>query len=111
MANVEAQPISLSERIEVVDVLRGLAVCGILIGNMQWNSGNGLMPPAIEQLTPLSDRVTHYLVHEIENRLEPDAIQDSSFVKAYEKYLALVGNQVGQSSRLVCDLSHTAERR
>jgi len=46
-------------------VLRGLAVCGILIGNMQWNSGYGLMPPAIEQLTPVYDRVTHYLVHVI----------------------------------------------
>ncbi|HYJ92022.1 MAG TPA: DUF418 domain-containing protein [Pyrinomonadaceae bacterium] len=59
----EARPISLNERIEVVDVLRGIAVCGILIGNMQWNSGYGFMPPAMDALQPLSDRITHYLVH------------------------------------------------
>jgi len=58
-----ARPISLSERIEVIDVLRGIAVCGILIGNMQWNSGYGFMPPAMDALQPLSDRVTHFLVH------------------------------------------------
>ena len=59
----EARPISLTERIEVIDVLRGIAVCGILIGNMQWNTGYGFMPPAMDALQPLLDRVTHYLVH------------------------------------------------
>jgi uncharacterized protein len=63
MAKPGARPISLTERIEVIDVLRGLAVCGILIGNMQWNSGYGFMPPAMDALQPLSDRLTHYLVH------------------------------------------------
>ncbi|HEX9630497.1 MAG TPA: DUF418 domain-containing protein [Pyrinomonadaceae bacterium] len=55
-------PISLPERIEILDVLRGLAVCGILIGNMQWFSGYGLMPPSVARQSPLADQVTHFLV-------------------------------------------------
>jgi uncharacterized membrane protein YeiB len=35
MAKSQISPISLQERIEILDVLRGLAVCGILVGNMQ----------------------------------------------------------------------------
>jgi uncharacterized protein len=56
-------PVSSTERIEIVDVLRGLAVCGILIGNMQWFSGYGMMPPALAAQQPLVDQVTHFLVH------------------------------------------------
>ena len=56
-------PISLQERIEVLDVLRGLAICGILIGNMQWFSGYGMMPPAMAGQSPFADRITHFLVH------------------------------------------------
>src|SRR6266699_5232284 len=56
-------PISLPERIEIIDVLRGLAVCGILIGNMQWFSGYGMVPAAVEAQTPLVDQITHFLVH------------------------------------------------
>src|ERR671933_1382429 len=56
-------PISLHERIEIIDVLRGLAVCGILIGNLQWFSGYGMMPPVLQRQTPLMDQVTHFLVH------------------------------------------------
>lgn len=52
----------MQERIEVLDVLRGLAVCGILIGNMQWFSGYGMMPPALERQSPLGDQLTHFLV-------------------------------------------------
>lgn len=63
MSKSELNPISLHERIEVLDVLRGLAICGILIGNMQWFSGYGMMPPALAAQTPLSDQVTHFLVH------------------------------------------------
>jgi uncharacterized protein len=58
-------PISLNERIELVDVLRGLAVGGILIGNMQWFSGYGQMPPSIEAQAPLIDQITHFLIHVI----------------------------------------------
>lgn len=63
MAENQIGPISLTERIEVLDVLRGLAICGILIGNMQWFSGYGMMPPALAAQTPLYDQVTHFLVH------------------------------------------------
>lgn len=63
MPENQINPISLSERIEILDVLRGLAVGGILIGNMQWFSGYGMMPEAMAQQGPLVDRITHFLVH------------------------------------------------
>lgn len=63
MANDQIGPTSLPERIEILDVLRGLAICGILIGNMQWFSGYGMMPPALAAQTPVIDQVTHFLVH------------------------------------------------
>jgi uncharacterized protein len=63
MENTAAQPVSIDERIEVLDVLRGTAVCGILIGNMQWFSGYGMMPPVLEAATPISDQITRFIVH------------------------------------------------
>src|SRR5215216_5425733 len=63
MSKSQIGPISLPERIELLDVLRGLAVCGILVGNMQWFSGYGLMPPALASQTPYADRAAHFLVH------------------------------------------------
>src|ERR687883_1153609 len=63
MSQSHIGPISLPERIEILDVLRGLAVCGILVGNMQWFSGYGMMPPALASQSPLGDQVTHFLVH------------------------------------------------
>ncbi len=63
MSKSQIGPIALPERIEVLDVLRGLAVCGILIGNMQWFSGYGMMPPALVAQTPYADRVINFLVH------------------------------------------------
>jgi uncharacterized protein len=63
MSKSQIGPISLGERIEILDVLRGLAVCGILIGNMQWFSGYGMMPQSLAQQRPLADQVTHFLVH------------------------------------------------
>src|SRR5438045_9621336 len=64
MQNQTAGPITESERIDVVDVLRGLAILGILIGNMQWFSGYGMMPEALqsESFTPFSKAV-QFLVH------------------------------------------------
>src|SRR5213082_1225387 len=63
MTKSQLTPISLPERIEILDVLRGLAVCGILVGNMQWFSGYGMMPPVIARQSPFADQVTHFLVH------------------------------------------------
>lgn len=63
MSKSQLSPIALSERLEILDVLRGLAVCGILIGNMQWFSGYGLMPPSMAQQSPLIDQQTNFLVH------------------------------------------------
>src|SRR5688572_21949641 len=63
MSESRISPISLPERIEILDVLRGLAICVILIGNMQWFSGYGFMPAALAAEAPLADRVTHFLVH------------------------------------------------
>lgn len=56
-------PVSLRERIEVVDVLRGLAVGGILVGNMQWFSGYGMRPPALAVDVSTLDHVVTFIVH------------------------------------------------
>jgi len=63
MSESQISPISSGERIEILDVLRGLAVGGILVGNMQWFSGYGMMPEALAANAPLVDRLTHFLVH------------------------------------------------
>ncbi len=63
MSNTDIGPVSIRERIEILDVLRGLAVCGILIGNIQWFSGYGAMPPDLANAAPLYDQVTQFLVH------------------------------------------------
>jgi uncharacterized protein len=62
MSKTQIAPISLHERIEVLDVLRGLAVCGILIGNMQWFSGYGMMPESLARQSPSTDQFTHFLL-------------------------------------------------
>jgi uncharacterized protein len=59
----QVSPVPRQERIEILDVLRGLAVCGILIGNMQWFSGYGMMPHALARQSPAADQMTHFLVH------------------------------------------------
>ncbi len=63
MSETQISPVSSQERIEILDVLRGLAVGGILIGNMQWFSGYGAMPDALAAQAPLADKITHFLVH------------------------------------------------
>lgn len=63
MSESQISPISSTERIEILDVLRGLAVGGILIGNMQWFSGYGMMPESLAANTPLADQITNFLVH------------------------------------------------
>lgn len=56
-------PVSPTERIQVLDVLRGIAIGGILIGNMQWFSGYGMMPPQLTAAAASYDQITTYLVH------------------------------------------------
>lgn len=63
MSDANIKPISLSDRIAVVDVLRGLAVGGILIGNLQWFSGYGMLPPSFAALNPTTDQSVRFLVH------------------------------------------------
>src|SRR2546430_13149279 len=63
MSQSQISPISLPERIEILDVLRGLAVFGILVGDMKWFSGYGLLAAAIARQSPFADQVTHFLVH------------------------------------------------
>ena len=56
-------PVLANERVEILDVLRGLAICGILVGNMQWFSGYGMMPPALAAQSGTADQITTFLVH------------------------------------------------
>lgn len=63
MAMSEIGPVPSRQRIEILDVLRGLAVFGILVGNLQWFSGYGMVPSAVAAQAPLYDHVTHFLVH------------------------------------------------
>ena len=63
MSASDIGPVSSRERIEILDVLRGLAVGGILIGNVQWFSGYGMVPPSIADQAPLADQITRFLVH------------------------------------------------
>ena len=63
MASNQISPIPKSERLAIIDVLRGLAVAGILVGNMQWFSGYGMMPAELASQGPMADRITHFLVH------------------------------------------------
>jgi uncharacterized protein len=63
MSENQINPISPKERIEVLDVMRGFAILGILIGNMQWFAGYGMMPPAVAAIGTTADHVVHFLVH------------------------------------------------
>jgi len=63
MSENQISPVLITERIEILDVLRGLAIGGILVGNLQWFSGYGMMPPVLAAQTPVADQVTHFLVH------------------------------------------------
>ncbi|HSK71377.1 MAG TPA: DUF418 domain-containing protein [Pyrinomonadaceae bacterium] len=63
MTKSQISPIPQQERIEILDVLRGLAIGGILVGNMQWFSGYGFMPQSLAVQSPLADQITHFLVH------------------------------------------------
>ena len=63
ITNSQISPVSGTERLDILDVLRGLAVAGILVGNVQWFSGYGMMPQALAEQAPMADQITHFLVH------------------------------------------------
>jgi uncharacterized protein len=56
-------PIELNERIEIVDVLRGSAICGILLGNIQWFAGFFILPEVLREQTPFADQIAQFLIH------------------------------------------------
>lgn len=59
----DSSPITQSERIEIVDVLRGMAICGILLGNIQWFAGFFILPEALREQTPVADQIAQFLIH------------------------------------------------
>ncbi len=63
MSENQIGPISPQERIGVLDALRGFAVLGILIGNMQWFSGYRMMPPAVAADGSATDHIIQFLIH------------------------------------------------
>ena len=63
MEQTQIRPISSGERIEILDVLRGFAICGILIGNMQWLAGYGMTPHVLIEGWPIGERITQFLIH------------------------------------------------
>lgn len=58
-----SNPITQNERLEIIDVLRGLAVCGILIANIQLFSGAFFQLEVFRDEAPLADRVAQFLIH------------------------------------------------
>lgn len=56
-------PVVLEERIEALDALRGLAIFGILIANIQVFSGNALMPSALAHQRATADQITQFLIY------------------------------------------------
>ncbi len=68
MSENQISPISSRERIEILDVLRGLAIGGILVGNLQWFSGYCFVPESLSAQSPLADQIAHFLVHFLSNK-------------------------------------------
>ncbi|HRF83728.1 MAG: DUF418 domain-containing protein [Xanthomonadales bacterium] len=58
-------PVERGERLPVLDVLRGVAIFGILVGNMVVFSGYGFLSPAERAAlpTPAGDAVAMFLIH------------------------------------------------
>ncbi len=63
MSETQFAPIGASERIDLLDAIRGIAIGGIFIGNMQWFSGYGFMPDDLAAQSSLADQATRYFVH------------------------------------------------
>jgi uncharacterized protein len=65
-APAEARPVDGGERLVLLDVLRGFALCGVFIANVfVWFNGTGLVPqePAREALLPPLEAATTYAFH------------------------------------------------
>jgi len=58
------QPVSSSERVEYIDVLRGFALYGVLLANIIWMACDMVLTPAVARQLPTHaiDRVVKYLV-------------------------------------------------
>jgi uncharacterized protein len=63
MSDASGGPVALSNRVELLDVLRGFAVGGILLSNIGWFSGYGILPATLAATAPVADRITALLVH------------------------------------------------
>lgn len=61
--NNQLGPTPPTERLDVIDALRGLAIGGILFGNMQWFSGYGFMPAFLAAEFSGLDKAVHFAVH------------------------------------------------
>ena len=57
-----SNPITQNEHLEIIDVLRGLAVCGILIANIQLFSGALFELEVFRDQAPLADRIAQVLI-------------------------------------------------
>lgn len=62
MKDMQVGPVSAAERIELLDVLRGFALSGVLLANMTWFTGTRFMPPEVLAERPLAliDGVLEY---------------------------------------------------
>lgn len=58
------EPIGAAERIELIDVVRGFALYGVLLANLIWISQEGAVTPAQVAALPTAavDRVVRYAV-------------------------------------------------
>jgi uncharacterized protein len=58
------QPVSSSERIQYIDVLRGFALYGVLLANIIWMACDMVLTPAATRQLPThaADRIVKYLV-------------------------------------------------
>ena len=64
LVHFTVQPVSSSERVEYIDVLRGFALYGVLLANIIWMACDVVLTPAAARQLPTHaiDRVVKYLV-------------------------------------------------
>lgn len=56
------RPVVSEKRIEVLDALRGLSILGILIANIQFFSGNALMPVFMSEQSAFVNKIAQFLI-------------------------------------------------